>query len=75
MTWSEIKNAVEDAGIADEDEVSVIQCQTHDGWQDPSQDETWEVRKARRELFGARARRSEWMHLLTSTEKNENHSD
>lgn len=31
MTWSEIKNAVEDAGIADEDEVSVIQCQTHDG--------------------------------------------
>lgn len=31
MTWSEIKNAVEDAGIADEDEVSVIQCQAHDG--------------------------------------------
>jgi len=31
MTWSEIKKAVEDAGIADEDEVSVIQCQPHDG--------------------------------------------
>jgi hypothetical protein len=31
MTWSEIKKAVEDAGVADEDEVSVIQCQAHDG--------------------------------------------
>jgi hypothetical protein len=31
MTWSEIKKAVEDAGIAEEDEVSVIQCQAHDG--------------------------------------------
>jgi hypothetical protein len=31
MTWSGIKKAVEDAGIAEEDEVSVIQCQAHDG--------------------------------------------
>ena len=31
MTWSEIKSAVKDAGIADEDEVSVIQCQANDG--------------------------------------------
>ncbi len=31
MTWSEIKKAVEDAGIADEDEVSVIECQQHNG--------------------------------------------
>jgi hypothetical protein len=31
MTWSEIKKAVEDVGIADEYEVSVIQCQAHDG--------------------------------------------
>lgn len=31
MTWSEIKKAVEDAGIAEEDEVSVIQCQAHRG--------------------------------------------
>lgn len=31
MTWSEIKKAVEDAGIDDEDEVSVIQCQAHHG--------------------------------------------
>ena len=31
MTWSEIKKAVEEAGINEEDEVSVIQCQAHDG--------------------------------------------
>lgn len=31
MTWSEIKKAVEGAGIAEEDEVSVIECQAHDG--------------------------------------------
>jgi len=31
MTWSEIKKAVVEAGIADNDEVSVIQCQAHDG--------------------------------------------
>jgi hypothetical protein len=31
MTWKEIKKAVEDAGIGEEDEVSVIQCQAHDG--------------------------------------------
>jgi hypothetical protein len=31
MTWSEIKKAVEDAGIDEDDEVSVIQCQAHDG--------------------------------------------
>lgn len=31
MTWSEIKKAVEDAGIAEDDEVSVIQCQAHYG--------------------------------------------
>ena len=31
MTWSEIKKAVEDAGIAEGDEITVIQCQAHDG--------------------------------------------
>lgn len=31
MTWSEIKKAVEQAGVADEDEVSVIQCQSRNG--------------------------------------------
>ena len=31
MTWREIKNAVEDAGIGEDDEVSVIQCEPHDG--------------------------------------------
>jgi len=30
MTWTEIKKAVEDAGIAEEDEVSVIQPLTED---------------------------------------------
>ncbi|HWN98609.1 MAG TPA: hypothetical protein VNS63_05000 [Blastocatellia bacterium] len=31
MTWSEIKKAVDDAGIDEDDEVSVIQCQAHNG--------------------------------------------
>lgn len=31
MTWKEIKKAVDDAGISEEDEVSVIECQPHDG--------------------------------------------
>jgi hypothetical protein len=31
MTWSEIKTAVEQSGIKDDDDVSVIQCQLHDG--------------------------------------------
>jgi len=31
MTWKEIKKAVQDAGIAEQDEISVIQCQAHDG--------------------------------------------
>jgi len=31
MTWSEIKTAVEKAGVADEDEISVIQCQSSNG--------------------------------------------
>jgi len=31
MTWKEIKNAVEDCGIGDDDDVSVIQCQPQNG--------------------------------------------
>jgi hypothetical protein len=31
MTWSEIKTAVEQSGIRDDDDVSVIQCQLQDG--------------------------------------------
>lgn len=31
MTWSEIKKAVEDANIKDTDEISVIECELHDG--------------------------------------------
>ena len=31
MTWREIKKAVDEAGISEEDEVSVIECQPHDG--------------------------------------------
>jgi len=31
MTWKEIKNAAEAAGIRDDDEVSVIECQPHNG--------------------------------------------
>jgi hypothetical protein len=31
MTWKEIKKAVEDAGIGEEDEVSVIECQANHG--------------------------------------------
>lgn len=31
MTWKEIKKAVGDAGISEDDEVSVIECQPHDG--------------------------------------------
>ena len=31
MTWSEIKKAAEQAGVKDEDEVSSIHCQLHDG--------------------------------------------
>lgn len=31
MTWSEIKKAVEEAGIDERDEVSVIECQAHNG--------------------------------------------
>ena len=29
MTWKEIKKAVDEAGISEEDEVSVIECQPH----------------------------------------------
>jgi hypothetical protein len=31
MTWKEIKKAVDDADISEEDEVSVIECQPRDG--------------------------------------------
>jgi hypothetical protein len=31
MTWSEIKKAAEQAGINEEDEISVIQCETRHG--------------------------------------------
>ena len=31
MTWKEIKKAVDEAGISEEDEVSAIECQPHDG--------------------------------------------
>lgn len=27
MTWSEIKQAVEDAGVSDDDEIGLIQCE------------------------------------------------
>lgn len=31
MTWTEIKNAVEKAGIKENDEVTIIQCEPHHG--------------------------------------------
>ena len=31
MTWQEIKKAVEKTGISDSDEISIIQCEPHDG--------------------------------------------
>ena len=31
MTWREIKVAVEQAGISDEEEISAIQCENGDG--------------------------------------------
>jgi len=31
MTWAEIKNAVEQAGVSEDDEISVIQCENGDG--------------------------------------------
>lgn len=31
MTWAEIKRAVEQTGIKEEDEVSAIQCELHHG--------------------------------------------
>ncbi len=31
MTWSEIKKAVEEAGVQDEDTVSSIECLNNDG--------------------------------------------
>ena len=31
MTWTEIKNAVEKAGIKENDEVTVIQCEPRNG--------------------------------------------
>lgn len=31
MTWTEIKNAVEKAGIKENDEVTIIQCEPHNG--------------------------------------------
>lgn len=31
MTWSQIKQAVEEAGVSDTDEIIDIQCKLHDG--------------------------------------------
>ena len=31
MTWSEIKRAVENSGVRDDEEISLIQCETGDG--------------------------------------------
>jgi hypothetical protein len=31
MTWSEIKKAVEEAGVADDEEITLIQCENGDG--------------------------------------------
>ena len=31
MTWSEIKKAVEKAGVGEDEEISLIQCQNGDG--------------------------------------------
>jgi len=31
MTWREIKNAVEQVGVGDEEEIGVIQCENGDG--------------------------------------------
>ena len=31
MTWSEVKKAVEEAGIDDKDDICEIQCQIHQG--------------------------------------------
>jgi hypothetical protein len=31
MTWSEIKKAVKDAGIEEDDDIALIQCENGDG--------------------------------------------
>jgi len=31
MTWTEIKKAVEEAGVADDEEITLIQCENGDG--------------------------------------------
>jgi hypothetical protein len=31
MTWKQIKDAVEEAGVEDNEEITVIQCENHDG--------------------------------------------
>jgi len=31
MTWKEIKNAVEEAGVSEDDEISLIQCENQAG--------------------------------------------
>lgn len=31
MTWKEIKQAVEEAGVGDDEEIAVIQCENGDG--------------------------------------------
>ena len=31
MTWSEIKQAVEDAGVEDDDDIALIQCENEEG--------------------------------------------
>lgn len=65
MTWSQIKRAVEDAGVGDEDEVSVVQCQTHRGNKTLHKIKLGEFLKLSEDFFRERATRGEWMHLLT----------
>ena len=31
MTWKDIKQAVEEAGVNDDDEITIIQCENGDG--------------------------------------------
>lgn len=67
MTWKEIKKAVDVAGISEEDEVSVIECQPHDG------NKTLHKIKLGRfvklaEDFSEGAEECLRMHLLTSKE-------
>jgi hypothetical protein len=31
MTWKEIKKAIEEAGVKEDEEICLIQCEAHDG--------------------------------------------